>query len=212
MSIRQLDKLFKPGSVAVIGASNRDGAIGNLVMRNLLQGGFSGPIMPVNPKYKSVAGVLTYPDVGALPQVPDLAVICTPPHVVPEITNQLADAGTGAAIAITAGLGDHGTGDGHTAADDMIAAARRGGMRVLGPNCLGLLVPGIGLNASFAHLPADPGRIAFVSQSGALCTAVLDWAKEHEIGFSHFVSLGNNLDVGFGDVIDYLGSDPKTRA
>ncbi|MCP5373208.1 MAG: GNAT family N-acetyltransferase [Hyphomicrobiales bacterium] len=212
MSIRHLHKLFKPSSVAVVGASNRAGTVGNLVMRNLLQGGFSGPIMPVNPKYTSVAGVLTYPDVASLAQVPDMAVICTPPKVVPQIVEQLVALGTTAAITITAGMTREETGEGRTAADDMMDAARHGGMRILGPNCLGLLVPGIGLNASFSHLPADPGRIAFVSQSGALCTAVLDWARTHEIGFSHFVSLGDGLDVDFGDVIDYLGSDPGTRA
>ncbi len=212
MSVHNLHKLFKPRSVTVIGASNRPRSVGAVVMRNLLQGGFEGPIMPINPKYQAVAGVLTYPDVEALPVVPDLAVICTPPATVSDIIRRLGERGTGAAVVVTAGLGQAEDPGGGTVRDAMLEAAGRYDMRILGPNCLGLLVPGAGLNASFAHLPARPGRIAFVSQSGALCTAVLDWTHAHDIGFSHFISLGDAADLDFGVVLDYLGSEPQTRA
>ncbi len=212
MSVHNLKKLFRPESVAVIGASNRAGAIGALVMRNLLRGGFEGPIMPVNPKYNAVAGVLAYGNAADLPVIPDLAVICTPPATVPDLIDTLGQRGTRAAIVLTAGLDREKAGRGGIVQDLLIKTARRHQLRILGPNCLGLLVPGIKLNASFSHLPAADGHIAFVSQSGAMCTAVLDWAGSRGIGFSHFISLGNKVDVDFGDVIDYLGSDPATRS
>ncbi len=212
MTTLNLDKLFKPSSIAVVGASNRPGSVGSLVMRNLLQGGFGGPIMPVNPKRQAVAGVLSYPSIGDLAVVPDAAVVCTPPQTVPGVIAELGEAGTQAAIVLTAGLSREKDKEGRVLQDVMLENARAHGLRILGPNCLGLLVPGIGLNASFAHLPALPGRIAFVSQSGALCTAVLDWARINNVGFSHFISMGDTVDVDFGDVIDYLGSDPQTRS
>ncbi|MBT3359822.1 MAG: GNAT family N-acetyltransferase [Rhodospirillales bacterium] len=212
MSTLNLDKLFKPTSIAVIGASNRPGAVGALVMQNLLQGGFDGPIMPVNPRRQSVSGVLTYPSIGELPITPDAAIICTPPHTVPGLIKELGERGTKAAIVLTAGLSRELGEDGTNLQDAMAANAKADDLRILGPNCLGLLVPGIGLNASFSHLPALPGKIAFISQSGALCTAVLDWARTNDIGFSHFISMGDTVDVDFGAVIDYLGSDPYTRA
>ncbi|MBL6945441.1 MAG: GNAT family N-acetyltransferase [Rhodospirillales bacterium] len=212
MSTLNLDKLFKPTSIAVIGASNRSGAVGALVMNNLLQGGFDGPIMPVNPRRQSVSGVLTYPSINDLPLTPDCAIICTPPKTVPGLIEELGARGTQAAIVLTAGLARETGEDGRTLQEAMAASAKAHNLRILGPNCLGLLVPGIGLNASFSHLPAQPGKIAFISQSGALCTAVLDWARTNDIGFSHFISMGDTVDVDFGDVIDYLGSDPHTRA
>lgn len=212
MSTKNLKNLFNPSSIAVLGASPRPNSLGFLICRNLLQGGFSGPIMPVNPKHESVAGVLAYPSVDHLPKVPDLALICTPPTAVPSLLESLIRRGTRAAIIITAGLQMHVDENGHTLREVALRLARSSGMRLLGPNCLGLLVPNIGLNASFSHVQAYPGHIAFVSQSGAMCTSVLDWANSQRIGFSHFVSLGDALDLDFGDVIDYLGSDPKTRA
>jgi acetyltransferase len=202
MSVRNLDKLFRPTSVAVIGASERPDSVGHVVMRNLLAGGFSGPVMPVNPSRISVAGALCHPDVASLPVVPDLAVICTPAAAVPSVIAELGRRGTRAAVVITAGV-DVGA---------MLRAARPHLLRVLGHNCVGLLVPGLGLNASFAPGSLGPGNIAFVSQSGALCTAVLDWAAARGIGFSHFISLGNSADVDFGDVVDYLALDPDTRS
>ncbi len=212
MSIRNLNCLFKPRSVAVIGASSRPQAVGTVLMRNLLQGGFSGPIMPVNPKYQAISGVLAYPDIASLPLTPDLAVISTPPSTVVDAISALAARGTKAAIVLTAGLGATPHESGRSAQEAMLEIAKANDMRLLGPNCLGLLVPGIGLNASFAPAAALPGKIAFVSQSGALCTAVLDWARPKGIGFSHFISIGDSADVDFGDVLDYLGSDPNTRA
>ncbi|MBF0354007.1 MAG: GNAT family N-acetyltransferase [Alphaproteobacteria bacterium] len=213
MSVRHLEYLFKPRSVAVFGATNREKAVGNLVMRNLLQGGFMGPIMPVNPNQKAVCGVLAYSDVASLPMTPDLAVICTPPKTVVGMIEELGARGTRAAVVVTAGLAANQLDNDHRSVQQaMLETAKKYEMRILGPNCLGLLVPGIGLNASFAHKPALPGRIAFVSQSGALCTAVLDWARPKGIGFSHFISLGDCADIDFGDVLDYLGSDPNTRA
>ncbi|MBF0625321.1 MAG: bifunctional acetate--CoA ligase family protein/GNAT family N-acetyltransferase [Magnetococcales bacterium] len=212
MSIRHLDRLFHPQSVAVIGASNRPGSIGGLITRNLLRGGFSGPIMPVNPKQVAVAGVLAYAGVAQLPVVPDMAVICTPPGCVPEVVASLVQKGTRAAIVITDGLTRERDAQGGSLQDTVLALARAGGLRILGPNSLGILVPRIGLNASFSHSHALPGRIAFVSQSGALCSAVLDWARSQEIGFSHFISIGDGVDLDFGDVLDFLGSDPHTRS
>lgn len=212
MSVRNLEALFAPGSVAVIGASNRPQRVGTQVMLNLLRGGFAGPIMPVNPKYQAVGGVLAWPDVASLPVDPELAVICTPPETVPGILAELGERGCRGAVVLTADLDRRRDEGGRTLQQAALDAARPYLLRVLGPNCLGLLVPGIGLNASFAHAPAVPGELAFVSHSGALCTAVLDWARARGIGFSHFVSLGNSADVDLGDVLDYLGSDPGTRA
>ncbi|MBL6931437.1 MAG: GNAT family N-acetyltransferase [Rhodospirillales bacterium] len=212
MSIRNLHHLFSPKSVAVIGASNRPRSIGHLVMHNLLDGGFEGPIMPVNPTQVSISGVLAYKNVGELPTSPELAVICVPPLAIPNVLEELCEKGTRAAIVLTAGL-DEPVEEGEiTVKEKMLEIAQQYGMRILGPNCLGLLVPGVGLNASFAHCSALPGKIAFVSQSGALCTAVLDWARPRGIGFSHFISMGEMVDTDFGDILDYLGSDPNTYA
>lgn len=212
MSIRNLDFLLGPRSIAVIGASNRPASIGSTVMRNILAGGFQGPVMPVNPKYRAVAGVLAYPDVASLPEIPDLGVICTPPATVPALIDALGSRGARAAVVLTAGLArEHGP-DGRSLEQAMLDAARPHLMRILGPNCVGLMVPGVGLNASFAHTHPEPGHVAFVTQSGALATAVLDWARSRSIGFSHFISLGDSADVDFGDVLDYLGSDRHANA
>jgi acetyltransferase len=191
-------------------------------MHNVLTGGFNGPVLPVNPKYEAVAGVLAYRDVASLPIAPDMAIICTPPATVPNLIRDLGERGTRAAVVLTAGMSQP-THDekGITASETeaartfqqaMLDAARPHGLRILGPNCLGLIVPEIGLNATFAHTSAIAGSLAFISQSGALCTAVLDWAKSNEIGFSYFVSLGDLADVDFGDVLDYFESDPKVSA
>jgi acetyltransferase len=198
--------------VAVIGATPRENALGGIIMRNLIGGAFAGPIMPVNPKYQTVAGMPCYARVNDLPFTPDLAVICTPPQTVPGLIAELGERGTRAAVVLTAGLNGYRMPDGRSAMAGMLEAARPHLLRILGPNCVGLLVPGIKLNASFAHTSAVPGNIAMVAQSGALTTAMLDWAKSRGIGFSHFISLGEAADVDFGDTIDYLGSEPNTRA
>ncbi|WP_298720691.1 bifunctional acetate--CoA ligase family protein/GNAT family N-acetyltransferase [uncultured Ferrovibrio sp.] len=212
MTIRNLDKLFAPRSVAVIGASDRPTRVGTVVLSNILSGGFQGSIWPVNPKYRALQGLTCYPDVRALPASPDLAVICTPPDTVPGLIGTLGETGCRAVIVLTAGLSSGKTPDGRTLQQAMLDAAKPHLLRILGPNCVGMLVPGLRLNASFAHTSAEPGQLAFVSQSGALCTIVLDWAKQHGIGFSHFISLGDSADIDFGDMLDYLASDPQTRA
>lgn len=212
MSIRNLDRMFHPKSVAVIGASNRERSVGRVLSRNLLTCGFEGPVLPVNPHAEAIGSTLAYRDVDALPFAPDLAVVCTPPATVPGIIDTLGRRGTKAAVVITAGFTETRSEAGRRLAQDMLDAARPHLMRIVGPNCVGILVPGINLNASFAHLQPKPGDIAFVSQSGAVATAVLDWATHRGIGFSHVVSLGNMADVDFGDMLDFLLADPKTRA
>jgi acetyltransferase len=212
MSVRNLNRLFAPASVAVIGATERPHSVGATVLRNVLAGAFQGQVYPVNPKYASLAGVECYPSVASLPEAPDLAIICTPPQTVPGLIRELGARGSRAAIILTAGLNQHTDAQGRTLKQAALDAARPYVLRLLGPNCVGLLVPGIGLNASFAHTGALPGKIAFVSQSGALVTGVLDWANARGIGFSKFISLGDSADVDFGDVLDYLASDPQTSA
>jgi len=212
MSIRNLDYLFKPKSIALVGASTRPGSVGAVLARNLLRGGFDGPVMPVNPKHRVVESVQAYANVELLPETPDLAVIATPPRTVPGIVEQLAARGTRAAIVVTAGFGESAGGAGRELQERMLQAARPHLLRVVGPNCLGVLVPGRGINASFAQLQPRPGTIAFVTQSGAIATAVLGWAHARGIGFSHVVSLGDMADVDFGDMLDYLASDPRARA
>ncbi|MET1115756.1 MAG: bifunctional acetate--CoA ligase family protein/GNAT family N-acetyltransferase [Comamonas sp.] len=211
MSVRNLEALFQPASVAVIGASDRKGSLGLLVLRNLKQGGFRGALWSINRRHAQVDGGVAWPDVASLPQAPDLAVICTPASAVPELITALGRKGTRAAIVLTAGLKAPAR-DGQTLEQAMLDAARPYLLRILGPNCIGTLVPGAGLNASFAPGNALPGKLAFISQSGALATAMLDWANGRGIGFSHFISLGDSADVDFGDVIDYLASDGATRA
>ena len=212
MTIRNLVHLFKPKSVAVIGASNRQPSIGAKVIENLLTGGFQGVILPVNPKQKNIASVHAYASVTELPETPELAVICTPPQTIPQLISELGARGTKAAIVITAGLSQVKDEHGRSIKEAMLEAAKPHLLRILGPNCVGLLVPGIGLNASFSHTSALPGNLAFVSQSGALTTVVLDWAKSKDIGFSHFISMGDSVDVDFGDVLDYLATDSNTSA
>ncbi|MGH6954594.1 MAG: acetate--CoA ligase family protein, partial [Alphaproteobacteria bacterium] len=212
MTVRNLDRVFKPASVALIGASRTPRSVGAVLARNLLRAGFEGPIMPVNPKYSAIEGVLAYADVASLPVVPDLAVISTPPEAVPRLVAELGAKGTKAAVVITAGFGEGGEGGGKALQRAMLEAARPHLLRIVGPNCLGVMVPGRRLNASFAHLAPLEGGIAFVAQSGALLVSVLDWATSRGIGFSYMVSLGDMADVDFGDMLDYLAGDAGTRA
>jgi len=205
MTIRNLEYLLAPKSVAMIGASPEPGSVGLVVTRNLRSGGFKGPIWLVNPRHTDIDCVPCYASVDALPGTPDLAVIATPPHTVPGLIEELGRKGTRAAVVITAGV----RGDLQQA---MLNAAKPNLLRIQGPNCIGLMVPGIGLDASFSHRRPLPGDLAFLSQSGALSTAVIDWAAERQIGFSHVVSLGDMADVDFGDLLDYLAGDPKSRA
>ena len=201
--------MFEPASVAVFGASDRAASVGATVWRNLQQGRFAaqgGRLYAVNPRQPVLEhGAPAFADVAALPEAPELAVICTPPSTVPQLIAELGARGTRAAVVLTAGF---------SAAQKqaMLDAARPHLLRILGPNCLGLLNPHLGLNASFSHIDALPGTLAFVSQSGALVTGLLDWAAGRGIGFSRFVSLGEHADVDFADLLDHLASDAKTRA
>lgn len=212
MSIRNLEALLRPGSLAVLGASDRPGSLGAAVWRNVRHAGFAGPVWPVNPRHAQVGGVPAFPDVATLPGVPDLAVICTPAASVPALIAELGARGTRAAIVLSSGLKALAPDVGVTLEQQMLEAARPHLLRILGPNCIGALVPAAGLNASFAPGNARGGTLAFITQSGALATAMLDWAAERQVGFSHFISLGDSADVDFGDLLDYLGSDPGTRA
>ncbi|HEY8974186.1 MAG TPA: bifunctional acetate--CoA ligase family protein/GNAT family N-acetyltransferase [Burkholderiaceae bacterium] len=205
MSVRNLDALLAPRSVVVVGASDRPATVGGTVWRNVRAGGFAGAVHAVNPAHRELDGVAVFGRCSDLPEPADLAVVCVPPAAVAPTIAELAQAGTRAAIVVTAGLSP-------TDKAAMLEAARPHLMRVLGPNCVGLLSPHQRLNASFAHTDAPAGDLAFVTQSGALLTAVLDWAKARGVGFSSLVSLGDHADVDFGDLLDHLGSDVHTRA
>lgn len=212
MTIRNLAFLFNPASVALVGASQRPGSIGAVLSKNLVQGGFKGDIFPVTPKYKEIEGLAAYPDLDSLPKTPDLAVVATPPDTVPGIIRQLGTLGTRSAVVITAGFGEGGSEKGKHLCAEILEAARPHLLRIVGPNCLGIMVPGAGLNASFGHVAPLKGDMAFVAQSGAIQTSVLDWATARGIGFSHFVSIGNMSDVDFGDMLDYLAADSRARS
>jgi acetyltransferase len=205
-----LDPLFRPTSVAVLGASATPGSVGSIVMRNLLLNPFGGLVYPVNPKRRSVQGVYCYPSLVEVPEVPDLAVIATPATTVPDMIGQCVSRGVRAAIVISAGFSELGK-EGR-ALENEVRDIARGQMRIIGPNCLGVIHPPSGLNASFAASMARPGQVALLSQSGAICTSILDWARETHVGFSTFVSVGAMLDVDFADLLDYFGDDPTTRS
>jgi acetyltransferase len=205
MSLKRISQFLNPRSVAVIGASNTPSRAGYVVMRNLLQAGFKGPIMPVTPSHTAVHGVLAYPTIDALPKVPDLAVICTNKNTLTKIIEQLGELACHNAIVIADGLT---SAQKHT----LKHSAQQHKVTLLGPNSLGLLIPHLGLNASFSHTVASPGKLAFISQSAAVCSTILDWAKNKEIGFSYFVSIGECLDIKFTELLDFLGRDAKTSA
>jgi acetyltransferase len=212
MSIRNLDKMFKPRSVAVIGATDKPHSVGAALMGNLLRAGFSGPVVPVNPHATAVHGIMAYRDVASLPLTPDLAVIATPPDTVPALIGELGSRGTRAAVVLTAGFAEGEAKIGQERKAELLAAARPHLLRVVGPNCLGIAVPGIGLNATFAPAELLAGNIAFLTQSGAMATTVLDWALPRRIGFSAIVSMGDMSDVDFGDMLDYFALDQSTHA
>ena len=212
MTIRNLEFMFEPRSVALIGASKREGSLGDVLAQNLLDGGFQGSLYFVNPKYKKVRGHECIKDISKLPSPADLAIICTPAKTVPKIIDKLGKAGTRAAVIISAGFGEGNNAEGQKLQQKALDAAKPYTMRLIGPNCLGILVPGIGLNGSFTHINAQQGKLAFITQSGAIVTSILDWAAPHNIGFSHLVSLGDMSDVDFGDMLDYLANDRHTRA
>jgi acetyltransferase len=206
-----LDVFFAPETVAVIGASNTVGSVGRTILWNLVSHPFGGTVFPVNPKRSSVLGIKAYPSVAEVPTPLDLAIIATPAPLVPGIIGECAAAGVRGAIVLSAGFKETGAA-GAELERHVLAEARRGSLRLIGPNCLGVMRPLNGFNATFANTIAQPGHVGFISQSGALCTAVLDWSVRENVGFSAFVSIGSMLDVSWGDLIDYLGDDPQTHS
>ena len=211
MSQYNLDRIFQPRRVAVVGASESTGSIGNALMKNLIEGKFQGKLLPVNPKYNTVHGIPVVESISALEEGVDLAVIATPIRTVPDIVQECVEKKIAGAIVISAGGKEIGE-KGRKIEAQIRATAHTGGLRIVGPNCLGIIRPNERLNASFASEMPDTGDLAFVSQSGAICTAILDLALKEHIGFSHFVSIGSMLDVDFGDLIDYLGNDPSAKS
>ena len=211
MGPHKLDKLFAPHSIAVFGASEKPDGIGTRVLRNLLESGFKGEIFPINPKYEKVQGLTCYKSIDELDNPVDLAVVASPTSSVISIVHQCGANGVGSMIIHTSGFGECGQ-RGQKLEKSLIETARHHGIHILGPNCLGLMRPDIGLEASFLNTLTPKGRLALVSQSGALCTAIMDWAKSHKMGFSTVISLGNACDIDFGDILDFLAVDSKTDA
>ena len=207
MTIRNLERAVHPKSVAVIGASTREGSLGQVVMNNIIAAGFEGEVWPVNPKHREVAGRRCYSNACELPGVPDLGVIVTPPTAVPGVIGELIEKGTCAAVVITGGLTRE-----NGLRQAILDAAKPTLFRIIGPNSLGLMIPPLKLNAGFAHLAAKTGNIALLSQSGAIATSLIDWAADNDVGFSHIVSLGDMADVDVGDWLDLLAGERKTRA
>jgi acetyltransferase len=205
-----LDAIFAPKNVAVIGATETPNTVGRTVVWNLISSPFGGAVFPVNPKRSSVLGIKAYPNVSSVPEPPDLAVIVTPAPSIPGIIKECVENGVKGAIVISAGFKE--TGPAGAELEAQIMEHARGHMRIIGPNCLGVMSPLSGLNATFASAMARPGSVGFISQSGALCTAVLDWSLAENVGFSAFVSIGSMLDVSWGDLIYYLGDDPRTES
>ena len=206
-----LDAIFAPRSLAVVGATEREGSVGRALMENLVAGGFPGKIYGINPHRPRVLAVPCFPSLAQLPAPVDLAIIVTPAVTVPGVIRQCCDAGIAAAVVISAGFKEIGAA-GVQLEKEILAEAQRGRLRLIGPNCLGVMTPFTHLNATFAQTMAAPGSVAFLSQSGALCTAILDWSLRENVGFSAFVSTGSMLDVGWGDLIYYFGDDPHTHS
>jgi acetyltransferase len=211
MSIYNLDKIFKPASIAVVGASEKKGSIGYALIRNLIDGGYEGELFPVNPKNRTIASRPAYDSISNIGQPVDLAVIATPISLVPSIIRECAQTGVGGAVVISAGGKEIGE-KGREIEAEIKNEATKAGIRVIGPNCFGVSCASAKLSASFASEIPLPGKVAFISQSGALCGAILDLSVKEHIGFSHFVSIGDMLDVDFGDLIDYLGNDPMVSS
>jgi acetyltransferase len=208
---RPLDAIFHPSTVAVVGATEKEGSVGRTVLWNLISTSFGGTVFPVNPKRPNVLGIKAYPNLAAVPDELDLVVVVTPATTVPGIITQCVEVGARGVIVISAGFKEIGP-EGSELERQVLAEARRGQIRIIGPNCLGLMNPLTGLNATFATTLARPGKVGFISQSGALCTGILDWSLHENVGFSAFVSIGSMLDVGWGDLIYHLGNDRNTES
>ena len=209
--MKSLDAIFSPKSVAVIGATEKEGSVGRTILWNLISNPFGGTIYPVNIKRSNVLGIKAYPDINSVPEQVDLAVIVTPAPTVPAIIKECVNAKVKGAIIISAGFKEIGK-EGAKLERQILNEARKGNMPIIGPNCLGVMRPYFGLNATFATTLANPGNVGFISQSGALCTAVLDWSFAENVGFSAFISIGSMLDVDWGDLIYYLSDDPRTKS
>lgn len=211
MNVAQLHNLFNPKSIAVIGASDTPGRVGYSLFRNLITSGYKGKVFPVNPNRETVQGVDAYPNIAAIPQKVDLAMIATRANTVPGMVDECIASGALSAVVISAGFSETGE-EGIKLAEQIRQSVRSSGMALLGPNCLGFLRPKLNLNASFSRKMPHKGGMAFISQSGALCSAVLDWSVKENVGFSYFVSVGEMVDISFHDLIDYFGNDPDTKA
>ena len=211
MPARKLEKIFNPKGIAVVGATNKKGHVGYSLMKNLVGSGYEGIVYPVNITRESVYGVKAYKSLSEVPGEVDLAVVATPAATVPGIVDECGKKGVTGVVIISSGFKEAGKEGGEMCAK-ILETAKLYGMRIIGPNCLGFIKPSISLNASFANKMALPGRIAFISQSGALGTAILDWSVSQNVGFSHFISIGSMIDVGFHDLIDYFGQDPGTTS
>jgi len=211
MAKHYLNTLFSPKSVAVFGASERPDSVGQIVFQNMLDSGFKGALYPINSKHPEVQGKRAYASIADIGETVELVVIATPPNTVPGIIESCGIHGVKAAVIITAGFGEAGH-EGKALEKQLLETAHRYGIRLIGPNCLGIMRPSIGLNATFNKGGANTGNIAFVSQSGALCTAILDWAQYNDVGFSSVVSMGSSTDVDFGEILDYLVSDANTHS
>ncbi|MCD6536171.1 MAG: CoA-binding protein, partial [Thaumarchaeota archaeon] len=203
--------MFDPETVAVIGATEREGSVGRAIMENLLAGKDQREIFPVNPNRKTVLGLKSYPSIKDVPKHVDLAIIVVPAKTVPKVVEECGEAGVDGVIIISAGFREVGE-EGRKLEKKIDDIRKKYNLRVLGPNCFGFIRPHLKLNATFLRKMPEPGQIAFISQSGALGSAILDWAVASHIGFSMFISLGSMLDIDFGDLIDYLGEDPNTKS
>ncbi|WP_299179466.1 bifunctional acetate--CoA ligase family protein/GNAT family N-acetyltransferase [uncultured Neptuniibacter sp.] len=213
MSTKYLKRFFKPASIAVFGASARDNSMGGVVLQNLQEGGFKGTLYAVNSQgYSEVHGVPCYSSLADLPEMPDLAIICSPPETVADIIRALGVSMVKAAMILTGGLSIAQGDSNQSLRDEVREAAKPYGIRILGPDCMGMLVPGHSMNASYSHMNIMKGKVAYIGQSGILGTAMIDWATGQEIGFSHFLTLGDGADVDLPSVIDYLAQDPYTHA
>ena len=206
-----LGSFFSPGSVAVIGATDRQGSVGRTVVQNLLGGSYKGRVHAVNPGRSEVLGLPCSPSIKELPEAVDLAVVVTPAPTVPNVVRECVEAKTKAILIISAGFKERGA-EGAALEQEIAAQLRKGATRLIGPNCLGLMSPWLGLNATFAQDIARPGSVAFLSQSGALLAAILDWSLSEHVGFSAIVSTGSMLDVGWGDLLSYFGEDANTQS
>ena len=211
MGAHYLHKLVAPKSVAIIGATTRTDSVGYRVFMNMIEAGYKGELYPVNPKYEEIGGKPCFASVEAIGKPVDVAVIVIPAKAVPGVIRECGENGIRGAVVISAGFRETGP-QGVRLEEDMMDAARRYGLRIIGPNCLGTMRPSVGLNATFSHNAALPGDLALVSQSGALCTSILDWALSNHVGFSVMISMGGSADVDFGEVLDYLAVDPETKS